>query len=326
MPAATGILGTRAVRLIIMARFMKCFVTGITGFIGSRLAEFLRKEGHEVWGLSTSGVGPGIRRGDLLDPQTLRAALVDLAPEAVFHLAGQAATGVAQERPDETMRLNVEGTLQLLEAVRMTAPEARVLLATSAAVYGTLSPEHLPATEEAPLKPSHPYAVSKACVHYLGRAFAAAYGLAVVEARLFNVIGPGQGRGFVVPDLAAQLAAGAGELRVRRLEGSRDFVDVHDAARAIAWVGLEGEAGDVYHVCSGKAVPIRAIVELLVKACGRPVRVVDTGEGGPGAAVSVGSAARLLKASGWKPEVPLEQSVREAYADWARRESVKASG
>lgn len=298
---------------------MRCFITGISGFIGTHLASHLRDEGHDVVGLSVNADGPGVRRGDLLDPPSLRAAVLELAPEAVFHLAAFAATGEAAERPAEVMRVNVEGTAHLLEAVRVAAPEARVLLPTSAAVYGALEPNELPATETSPLRPGHPYALSKVLVHHLGRVYAAAYGLDVVEARLFNVIGPGQQKGFVVPDLAAQLAAGASELRVRRLDSSRDFIDVRDAARAIAWIGLSGTPGEVYHVCRGEGTPIGSVVEMLIKACGRPVKVIDTGAGGPGAAMSVGSPAKLRAASGWTPRYSVEESVRDAYADWAER-------
>lgn len=299
---------------------MKCLLTGITGFVGSHLAAHLRERGHEVWGLSSSGVGPSVRRADLLEPETLRAALLELAPEAVFHLAGMSATGAALEDPDGAMRLNVEGTLHLLEAVRVAAPEARVLLTTSAAVYGAPAAEQLPTTEETPLRPTHPYGISKALVHYLGRVYAAAYGLEVVEARLFNAVGPGQGRGFVVPDLASQLAAGARELLVRQLDSARDFLDVRDAARAIAWIGLEGAAGEVYQVCSGTATSIRRIVDLLLEACGRPVPVKETGAAGPGPSLSVGSPAKLRQAGGWRPEVPLERSIKEAYEEWVRAE------
>lgn len=298
---------------------MRCFITGVSGFIGTHLAAHLRDEGHEVVGLSMGSNGPDLRRGDILDPPSLRAAILETSPDAVFHLAAFAATGEAAERPAEVMRVNVEGTAHVLEAVRVAAPEARVLLPTSAAVYGALEPNELPATEASPLRPAHPYAVSKVLVHHLGRVYAAAYGLDVVEARLFNVIGPGQQKGFVVPDLAAQLAAGASELRVRRLDSSRDFVDARDAARAIAWIGLSGAAGEVYHVCRGEGTPIGRVVEMLIAACGRRVRVVDTGAGGPGAAMSVGSLAKLKAASGWAPRVSVEESVRDAYRDWESR-------
>ena len=298
---------------------VRCFITGIGGFIGTHLAAHLRDEGHDVFGLSLTSGGPEIRRGDILDPPSLRAAIVELAPDAVFHLAAFAATGEAAERPSEVMRVNVEGTAHVLEAVRVAAPEARVLLPTSAAVYGALEPHELPATEASPLRPAHPYALSKVLVHHLGRVYAAAYGLDVVEARLFNVIGPGQQKGFVVPDLAAQLAAGASELRVRRLDASRDFVDVRDAARAIAWIGLSGATGEVYHVCRGEGTPIGSIVQMLIAACERSVKAIDTGAGGPGAAMSVGSAQKLREASGWTPRISVAESVRDAYADWVGR-------
>lgn len=283
---------------------MKAFVTGHAGFIGTHLAKLV------------GGAGGSRRTGfDILDPASVRAAFEREKPDVVYHLAGEASTGRAAETPEATLRLNVEGTLNVLEAVRRVCPAARVVTFTSAAVYGDSADE---LTEQTPLAPASPYGVSKACVHFLGHAYGVTHKLAVVEARLFNAIGPGQGPGFVVADLCAQLAKDPAKIRLREVEARRDFIDVRDAAKAIQWIGEKGAPGEVYHVSTGRATSIREILDALLKLMPRRVEVEVAGTPS-GVRTSFASFEKLRRASGWTPQIPLEKSVADALAYWRSR-------
>lgn len=283
---------------------MKSYITGRDGFLGTHLSKLVGNAG----GSRRTGL-------DILDPSSVRAAFEREKPDVIYHLAGEAATGRAAENPEATLRLNVEGTLNVLEAVRKVCPKARVVTFTSAAVYGDSASAH---TESSPLAPSSPYGVSKACVSFLTHAYHVTHKLAAVEARLFNVIGPNQGPGFVVADLCAQLAKNPAKIRLKEVEARRDFIDVRDAVRAIQWIGERGAPGEVYIVSSGRPTSIREVLDLLLKLV--PNRVEVEIEGKPsGVRTSFASSEKLNRASGWKPEIPLQQSLADALAYWRSR-------
>ena len=247
----------------------------------------------------------------------------DLQPRAVFHLAAQASVGRSWEDPGETLRDNLDMTLNLLEAVRLEAPDAPVLLVGSGEIYG--APERLPVAEDAPLRPQNPYAVSKAACDLLGGQYADAHGLRVVRTRTFNHAGPGQSEEYVVGTLTRQVAeaelsgAGAAVLRVGNLDAARDFTDVRDVVRAYAAL-VELPAG-AYNVCSGSSVSVASLVELLGRVARVEVRAeVDAGRVRSHEVPEIrGSAARLQEATGWRPEIPLERTLADALAGWRER-------
>ena len=287
-------------------------VTGGEGFVGPHLVALLR-----------DAVAPRRAELDLLDGSAVRATVRELRPRAVFHLAAQASVARSWEFPGQTLRSNLDMTLNLLEAVRHEASDAMVLLVGSGEIYGV--PERLPVSEEAPLRPQNPYAVSKTACDLLGGLYADAHGMRVVRTRAFNHAGPGQSDEYVVGTLTRQVAeaelAGLDEavLRVGNLEASRDFTDVRDVVRAYA-ATIELPPG-AYNVCSGHSLSIGELVELL----GRVARVGVRAEVDPQRlrAHEVpeirGSAERLTAATGWRPEIPLERTLADALAAWRER-------
>jgi GDP-4-dehydro-6-deoxy-D-mannose reductase len=288
------------------------FVTGGAGFAGRHLLALL-----------PDAVAPPRAELELLDAGAVRSAVREASPAVVFHLAALASVGRSWEAPAETLTRNVAMAANLLEAVRLEAPEAAVVVAGSGEVYGP--PAALPVDEDAPLRPQNPYAVSKAACDLLAAQYADAFGMRVVRMRAFNHAGPGQSDEYVVGTLTRQVAeaeaAGCEEvlLRTGNPDSARDFTDVRDVARAYVAAGsLDGGA---YNVASGSAVTVRDLIELVRSASRLPVRhEVEPARMRPHDVPEVrGSSARLLEATGWRPEIPLERTVADALEDWRKR-------
>jgi len=290
----------------------RAFVTGGSGFAGSHLLDLL-----------PGATAPSREELDLFDGDSVRAAVRESAPDTVWHLAALASVGRSWEVPVETIADNVAMTVNLLEAVRTEAPEATVVLISSGEIYGP--PDRLPVDEEAPLRPQNPYAVSKAACDLLGGQYADAIGLHVVRVRPFNHTGPGQTDDYVVGTLTRQVAeaeaAGHEEALVRtgNPDSARDFSDVRDVVRA--YVAAATLDSGVYNVASGKAVSVHDLIELVRAAAHIPVRhEVDPARVRAHDVPEVrGSAERLRDATGWRQEIPLDQTIADALEAWRRK-------
>jgi GDP-4-dehydro-6-deoxy-D-mannose reductase len=279
-------------------------VTGADGFVGRHL---LRELGEDAV--------PG--RADVLDGEGLRAELETVKPRAVVHLAALSSVSESWDETVPLWRTNVLGTVQLLDAVGGSAPEARVLLASSGEVYGRAAV--LPAAEDAPVAPLSPYAASKAAAE-LAAAQAALAGIDVVVARSFPHIGPGQDERFAVGSWTKQIAGleaeGGGKLLVGDLSAERDLTDVRDVCRAYSLLLDRAVPPGTYNVASGRAVPLRRVVELLVDHASVPVEVAqdETRLRPVDIPKLSGDPAKLRAATGWEPKIPLEQTLADALA------------
>jgi GDP-4-dehydro-6-deoxy-D-mannose reductase len=294
---------------------VRAFLTGANGFVGGHLTRHLEAAGDAVDALP-DGV-------DIGDSSVLLAALTAASPDVVYHLAGQANVALSWTEPAETMRVNALGTLALLEAVRELTVRPRVLLVSSAEVYG--AGEGVALDEDAPLRPTNPYAASKVAAEFIGLQAYLGRGIDVVRARPFNHIGAGQAEAFVVSGLAKRIVAaeraGGGEIAVGNLAAARDFTDVRDVVRAYRLLAVAGEAGAVYNVSSGNAIAIATVLERLVALAAVPVeprqdaallRPVDV-------PLLVGDGTRLAKLTGWKPEIALDDTLVEVLQAWRAR-------
>jgi GDP-4-dehydro-6-deoxy-D-mannose reductase len=291
------------------------FVTGGTGFAGCHLLELLTGEGWEPHAPPSSKV-------DLLDRAGVTKALRESAPAAVFHLAAFSSPRLSWEEPERAVLSNIEMTLNLLEACRVAAPDATIVIVGSGQVYG--EPDSMPVTEDARLEPCNPYAVSKAACDMLGHQYATAHALRVVRVRPFNHAGPGQSDGYVLSTLArqvaeAELAGTDALLRTGDVSSQRDFTDVRDVVRA--YVLAASLAPGAYNVCSGHCVPISTLIDLL-----RAEARVEVRQENDPARMRLneppalrGSHERLTAASGWKPRLPLERTVRDTLDWWRER-------
>ncbi len=246
------------------------------------------------------------------------------APDAIVHLAGQAFVPQSVADPLETLAVNAGGTAHVLEAARayrdrMRAP-LRVLVVSSAEVYGIQRPDRMPLGETAAVQPANAYAASKLAAEAYAQAWQRSYGLDVVVARPFNHIGPGQDERFVVASFARQLAkiaAGApAVMHVGNLEAQRDFLDVRDVVEAYLLLIANGRPGDVYNISSGRTVAIREVLRQLITIARVPVEVRDDPERMRSSDLPIlsGDATKLRAATGWEPHYSLAASLRDIYA------------
>ena len=290
---------------------MRAFLTGASGFVGHWLRSHLERCGDDVTALA-DGV-------DLRDADAVRDALHAAEPDVVYHLAALSHVGRSWEQPEETVQVNVVGTLHLLEAARAARRAPRVLLVSSAEVYG--SGDGAALDEHAAIAPVTPYAASKIAAEYLGVQAFLGRGLEVVRARPFNHIGPGQADTFAVAALARRVVAAeraGGEVRVGNLEARRDFTDVRDVVRAYRMLAGAGVPGEVYNVCSGTAVRIGDVLERLVSLARTTVSTVEDPSLFRPVDVPVlrGDGARLRAATGWAPEIALETTLADVLEHW----------
>lgn len=297
---------------------MRVLVTGSRGFVGPWLVAHLSQCGDEVLELPAAA--------DVTNVQDLRAALTAAEPDAVCHLAAQSNVGRSWKDPQGTVVVNVVGTLNVCTAAAALKRAPRLLLVSSSEVYGAVAPRDQPIDEDQPFAPVTPYAASKAGAEMVGVQAWLGRGLEVVRARAFNHIGPGQRRGFVVPDLASQVAMAArGELdriATGNLEVSRDMTDVRDVVRAYRLLLVHGQAGEAYNVCRGEAVRISDLLRRLVELAGTDVPVwMDPDRARPAdVPTQVGDPSKIRALTGWRPEVPLDQTLSDVLAGLAKED------
>jgi len=317
---------------------MRVLITGITGFVGSHLAEYLlsAQSEVEVFGLrrwrsvtdELAGVLPLVRLvdGDLLDPASLQRALAASRPTVIYHLAASSSVASSWDTPSEMIQVNTLGTLHLLEAVRQLDLDAVLVMAGSAECYGAVPAGSLPVKEGRPFAPVSPYAVSKAAADMLGYQYFQTFRLRTVRLRLFNHFGPRQSDRFVISAFARQIAEIEAEkrppqLHVGNLEARRDFVDVRDVVRAYWLASSAGEPGAAYNVATGQVRSIREVLDHLLSLSEAVVEVVfDPGRLRPADIPElVGDAKLFRQATGWQPTVAFEQSLYDCLAYWRRR-------
>jgi GDP-4-dehydro-6-deoxy-D-mannose reductase len=292
---------------------VRVLVTGSRGFVGSWLVRHLKSCGDEVLELP-SGL-------DVRDGEGLASALHEASPDAVCHLAAQANVPVAWADPVTTFSVNALGTLNLCIAAQALARPPRVLLVSSSEVYGRVSEDRMPVREDQPFAPVNPYAASKVAAEMVGLQYWLGRSLEVVRTRAFNHTGPGQREGFVVPDLAKQVVQVARGEQAAVLTGdisvSRDITDVRDVVRAYRLLLVHGEPGEAYNVCRGETVKIEQLLRRLMALAGvdAPVRADEARYRPADVPVHVGDPSRLAALTGWRPEVPLEQTLADVLAD-----------
>lgn len=314
---------------------MRALITGITGFAGSHLADYLLAEHPEVevWGTcrwrsrmeNVEHLRDRVHfvECELRDAVSTLTAIEQARPDYVFHLAAQSFVPTSWSAPHDTLTANVGGQAHLFEAIRRVGLDPRIQIACSSEQYGLVLPDEIPIREGNPMRPLSPYAVSKVAQDQLGYQYFKSYGLKVVRTRGFNHTGPRRGQVFVTANFARQIACiEAGEvepvIRVGNLDAVRDFTDVRDMVRGY-WLALEkGTPGEAYNLASGVGIPIRELLDRLLALSHVEVRVeVDPERLRPSdVEILVGDASKFHADTGWEPRISLDQTLRDTLDYW----------
>jgi len=317
---------------------LNILITGISGFVGGHLVEHIQRLNgdYAIYG-TTFGDLPGyfsefdpaiIERSsacDLTDREKTLEVFRNIKPDLVFHLAALSSVADAWQAAETVLTNNIVSQLNILEATRLTNPKARVVVISSSEVYGKVRPDEIPITESNALRPCNPYSVSKVSQEFLAYHYAETYGLDIIVIRPFNHIGPRQHGNFVVPSFARQIAAIEADaqppiISVGNLSAQRDFTDVRDVARAYWLLATLDTPGEIYNVASGNAIEIEKLLAILleyarvtIEARQNPdlMRPSDT-------PIIAGSFNKLEKATGWRPERNVEETLLETLNYWRK--------
>lgn len=313
---------------------MRVLITGAGGFVGGHLIHHLKQTmpDAELHGTTLFEHDLGRYEGttfhviDLKDRGHVVELLNQTQPDHVYHLAAQAFVPRSFEDPWETLENNILSQLNIIESYLELGIKPRTLVISSSEIYGNVTEDQLPVTEETPFKPTNPYSVSKVTQDMLAYQYHLSHGLPLMRTRAFNHFGPGQSERFVAPAFAMQVArieAGLQEptIKVGNLSAARDFTDVRDIVRAYGLVMNSGEPGQVYNIASGQAYTAQKILDILVGLSNVSVTIeVDPARLRPvEVPVVIGSRDRLEQHTGWRPEIPFEQSVSDILADCRQR-------
>lgn len=302
-------------------------ITGGSGFVGRYLTRELVGAGKKVivWDRQVDDLPAGVEGAviDITSPETYRARLKKWQPAWVIHLAAISSVPEASRDPKTTYRVNVEGTLQLLEAIEEVGPETKMLVVSTSEIYGQGSDTPLPELPLDEAVPGNPYAKTK---WQMEKIIEERFLQRVLRVRPFPHIGPGQALGFVSADFASQIAAieeGRQKplMKVGNLKAKRDFTDVRDVVRAYRLLLEKGELGNVYHVASGRAVMIQELLDRLLSFSQASIKVAQDPEKmrPSDIPVLVGDASLLRQATGWHVEIPLEQTLRDILGSWRQK-------
>jgi len=313
---------------------MKALITGITGFAGSYLAECLLAKGYEVSGTYLTDDGLvnvdlikkkiNLIKADLSEEQSVFDVVRKVSPTVIFHLAALTSPTDSFKNPTATLNNNISLEVNLLEAIRkFNLLNTKILIVSSADIYGRVASENLPIDEETPLCPTSPYSVSKIAQDFLGLSYFLSYKLKVIRVRPFNHIGPRQSPKFAVSSFAKQIAEIEKEkkeayLSVGNLEARRDFTDVRDMVKAYALTIEKGVVGEAYNIGSGVSYKMSDILNRLISMSTKKIAIrTDKALLRPSDDPElICDNNKFRKLTGWKPQVSLETTLKETLDYW----------
>lgn len=317
---------------------MRVLITGVTGFAGSHLADYILAHHPQVevfglvrWRSRRENIlhlqdKINLYEADLKDITSLKKCLSEIKPERIFHLAAQSFVPTSWKCPAETFTINAIGQINLFEAVLDLKLSPKIQVAGSSEEYGMVYDDEIPMKETNPLRPLSPYAVSKVSQDLLGWQYFKSYGLRTVRTRGFNHTGPRRGEVFICSNFAKQIAEIEKGQRdeviyVGNLEAKRDFTDVRDIVRGY-WLSLEkGEEGEVYNIGSGKNYSMKEVLDMLLSLSRVNVRVeIDPERLRPSdVPILLSDSSKFVSISGWEPQIPFKQSLEDLLDYWREK-------
>jgi len=316
---------------------MKALITGLTGFVGSHMADYCLSKGCEVhgttrWRSDTQNIKHlegkvNLHECDLTDSSAVRDLIENVKPDLIFHLAAQSFVKASWIEPSQTMHTNTVGQINLFEAIRRIPDyNPKIQIAGSSEEYGAAACLPEPITENEPLLPLSPYGVSKVAQDLLGFQYYKSYGLHVVRTRAFNHTGPRRGEVFVCSSFAKQIVdierGNQDVIKVGNLEAIRDFTDVRDTVAAY-WLALEkGEPGEVYNICGGAGIySMESILQMLVEESGTQIKFEqDESRMRPSDLPTlIGSAKKFRIQTGWKPKIRMKETLKDIVEYWRKK-------
>jgi GDP-4-dehydro-6-deoxy-D-mannose reductase len=317
---------------------MRVLITGITGFAGSHLAEYILAKHPDVrvfgfvrWRSRMDNIvhiqdKVELHEADIKDIVSLEKAMADIKPDRIFHLAAQSFVPASWRLPAETFAINAIGQINLFEALLSLKLNPKIHVAGSSEEYGHVNPDEVPMKETNPLRPLSPYAVSKVAQDLLAYQYFKSYGMKTVRTRGFNHTGPRRGDVFVTSNFAKQIAEIEKRkkepvIHVGNLEAKRDFTDVRDIVRAYWLAAEKGEDGEVYNVGTGKAMAMKEMLDILLSLSKAKVKIkVDPERLRPSdVPILQSDCSKFVSLTGWKPQIPLEQTFKDLLNYWRER-------
>ena len=322
---------------------MRVLITGVAGFVGSHMVEYALAAcpeaivfGADRWLTRRDNIAHlmgrfEFREFDMTDYGSTLALMREARPDLVFHLAAQSFVPTSWKAPSETLTTNIMGELHVFEAVRELGIDPAIQIACSSEEYGLVLPEETPIKETNPLRPLSPYGVSKVGQDMLGYQYHKSYGMRIVRTRAFNHTGPRRGEVFATSAFAKQIAeieAGVREpvVRVGNLDAERDFTDVRDIVRGYWMAAEKGEPGEVYNLCSGNHISMRAMLDTLIRLS-KPLQRLSAWtsvaiEHDPermrpsDVPLLYGDNTKFRDRTGWRPEIPFETTMKDLLDYW----------
>ena len=300
---------------------MKALIIGSSGFIGGHLVAELKANDYEVIKCDLRASEDTVAI-DIMNQDMIQSVLEEHKPDIIINMAGQANVGLSWKKPQLTVQLNTVGLINILEAVKAINPKIRVIAVGSSDEYGSLEERGTNVTEDIPVKPITPYAISKQAQELFAQLYVRAYEMDVCMIRLFNLGGSGQAKGYMISDFAsgiAEVEAGKREyMSVGNLESARDFTHVKDACKAVRLIVEKGHAGEVYNICSGTTHKAQEVLDKLVGMAKKEIEIrQDSARMRPSdTPVVCGNHDKLTAHTGWIPELGLDEILDDALGYW----------
>ncbi len=315
---------------------MNIVITGCTGFSGSHLAEYLislNKE-EDIFGTIRGRCRQTdfidhikdkltLLECDLTDYNSVQSTIEESEPDIIFHLAGITFVPTSWRAPQETIYTNVIGTLNLLESVRKSKYDPKLLISGSSESYGLVYKDEIPIKESNPLRPQSPYAVSKCGQDLLGYQYHQSYGLKIIRTRAFNLMGPRSGEKIFTANFSKQIVEiekGIREpvIKVGNLDAVRDLTDARDIVRAYELAVEKCNYGEVYNICSGIGWKVKDILNTLLKMADISIGIKkDKSRMRPSdVPILIGDSTKFREKTGWEPQIDISQSLKDVLNYW----------